>query len=60
MKKQNYIYTEKENKVTLTDVRTNANYIGELYTGKNGKTYARSFNRLSMQMISKYRRNFVK
>ena len=60
MKKENYIYTEKGNRVTLTDTRTNTNFRGELYIGDNGKTYARSQDWLSMTMIAKYRKNFVK
>lgn len=59
MKKQNYIYTEEGNRVTLTDTRTNENYHGKLYT-ENGKTYVKSLNVVSMQMLAKYRKNFVK
>ena len=58
MKKENYIYTEEGNRVTLTDTRTKEEYIGELYT-ENGKTYVKSLNVVSMQMIAKYRKNFV-
>ena len=60
MKKQNYIYIEEGNRVTLTDIRHKSNYIGELYTGENGKTYVKSLDWLSMTMIAKYRKNFVK
>ena len=59
MKKENYIYKEEGNRVTLTDKRTNTNFRGEKYT-ENGKIYVRSQEWLSMAMIAKYRKNFVK